>query len=115
MIRILDMDLDAARLAATELQRHYQFWKKEAALLKAIVAQLPHTDDDPPEPISLGDFLWRLDSADCSQPIRCQIDGIGEDWLNVCDDGNHTETKHFGGDGPFYYRTEKAAEAAGGG
>ncbi len=76
--------------------------------LQAIVAKLPKTFDD--VPISLGDFLWRL-NAD-GRIIRCQIDGICDDCLTVCDDGqNGIETFHYLADGPWFFSTREAAEA----
>ena len=72
-----------------------------------IIDALHHTIDD--HPISVGDILWRVEAGGL---VRCEIDGFGVDWLNVCDDGNHCETMHLGGDGPYFYRHKAAAKAA---
>ena len=48
-VRIAELDLDAARLAAQEFQRHYQYYKAEVDRLQAIVDKLPK--------------CWRLDES----------------------------------------------------
>ena len=63
---------------------------------------LPWTEDN--DRIGLHAFLWR--TLPGGGKVRCQVDGIHESYLDVCDDGtSETESIHFGDS--LLYRKEE--------